>query len=559
MEKQSYLSPSLGLLELTIIRDAHPTVSILLDLGIPNFTVFSLKFPFIEEEPTSTSALVAESIHILLDEMSAFMLSMEFDNDVIVSMYSTILDCFKNMTAESDPNANNSPASQDASIKMFEGTFKLPMAFVNETYDKVVTAATKIQRTPAVRHLQLDYSKPIKPSVSDAQRIIRQYQHRSLKTQPQPLYVVVYDTKGRPRGTIPFDNTLKNKLLKSIYAAKTPEYTATVKFLTEMDMKLTNVDGIPKNLFVGEVQFDPEAYCGNDMALYRGGGGDTYIVKLPDGRCVGFPLKRPSILFLKANNFPVPGEYGRWRMIHEEEPEEQSEDAVDSVGKELNETDPEFDAGTEGSKTAASGYGFKRQSPENSYLPQLELMRMGKNVGVGDAVQASAKTGDYHDSQGFWAGEGGGASGILPICSKTKRICLAWRSSAVQQGDCWGTLGGAIQRGMEPAASAQEEMAEETGYRGAVQLHPAFVFKSGTFSYFNFIGIVPNEFGFHPHSGASWETYEIRWVSYEEVLEMMRMEPGLFHTGLIVLFKNSGELIRNLCAESSTNQKENSK
>jgi 8-oxo-dGTP pyrophosphatase MutT (NUDIX family) len=391
-----------------------------------------------------------------------------------------------------------------------------------------------------------------------------------------------------------------------------------------MDMKLTNVDGIPKNLFVGEVQFDPEAYCGNDMALYRGG--DTYIVKLPDGRCVGFPLKRPSILFLKANNFPVPGEYGRWRMIHEEESEEQSEDAVDSVGKELNETDPEFDAGTEDSKTAASGYGFKRQSPENSYLTQLErimqkfknavrfngytpigdsdyrvqcssleppvvivrllksedqgrvwdvwhqgrkilagndaislLMWMDKNVGVGDVVQASAKTADHHDEQGFWAGEGGGASGILPICSKTKRICLAWRSSAVQQGDCWGTLGGAIQRGMEPAASAQEEMAEETGYRGAVQLHPAFVFKSGTFSYFNFIGIVPNEFGFHPHSGASWETYEIRWVSYEEVLEMMRMEPGLFHTGLIVLFKNSGELIRNLCAESSTNQKENSK
>jgi 8-oxo-dGTP pyrophosphatase MutT (NUDIX family) len=152
----------------------------------------------------------------------------------------------------------------------------------------------------------------------------------------------------------------------------------------------------------------------------------------------------------------------------------------------------------------------------------------------------------HYDNDGFWAGEGGGASGILPICSSTKRICLAWRSGSVHMGNCYGTLGGAIQRGMQPAESAKEEMKEETGYEGAIQLTPAYVFSSGNFKYFNFIGVVPTEFTFSPHSGHSWETSHIDWLAYEEIQKMMLISSKKFHSGLISLFQKSRQIIENI-------------
>ena len=78
--------------------------------------------------------------------------------------------------------------------------------------------------------------------------------------------------------------------------------------------------------------------------------------------------------------------------------------------------------------------------------------------------------------EGFWSGEGNAASGILLICPTTGRIGLAWRSPDVDRGNCFGTIGGAVKKGMTPQESAKEELGEETGYRGGITLHPAFVF-----------------------------------------------------------------------------------
>ena len=46
--KTAYVSPPHGALDITIIRDAQPRVTISLDLGIPNFTVFSMNLPLAE-------------------------------------------------------------------------------------------------------------------------------------------------------------------------------------------------------------------------------------------------------------------------------------------------------------------------------------------------------------------------------------------------------------------------------------------------------------------------------------------------------------------------------
>ena len=152
---------------------------------------------------------------------------------------------------------------------------------------------------------------------------------------------------------------------------------------------------------------------------------------------------------------------------------------------------------------------------------------------------------EYGDD-GFWTGKGNaGASGVLAICTTTKRICLAMRSDQVQHGECFGVLGGAIQEGLEPDESALAELREETGYTGHVKLIPAYIFRKGSFVYRNFIGLVTEEFPFHPTEEHSWETDFIAWLPYQEILFDMEENPDLYHFGLVELFQQSRNLIEN--------------
>src|SRR5271170_3669764 len=100
--KIAYVSPPHGLLEIGIIRDANPRVSLALDLGIPNFTVFSMTFPLAEGHPRQMSELIAEAVNVLLDEVATFMIAQEYDESVIVKMYQVVLNSFKSMSTESD-------------------------------------------------------------------------------------------------------------------------------------------------------------------------------------------------------------------------------------------------------------------------------------------------------------------------------------------------------------------------------------------------------------------------------------------------------------------------
>ncbi len=102
MTKTAYVSPPHGALDITLIRDANPRVTISLDLGIPNFTVFSMQLPMAEGQPNAMSELIAESVHVLLDEVATFMMAMEYDEQVIVELYATVLATFKSMSTEAD-------------------------------------------------------------------------------------------------------------------------------------------------------------------------------------------------------------------------------------------------------------------------------------------------------------------------------------------------------------------------------------------------------------------------------------------------------------------------
>lgn len=329
--KTAYVSPPHGELDITLIRDANPRVSISLDLGIPNFTVFSMTLPLAEGEPNAMSELIAEAVHVLLDEVASFMMSMEYDEQVIVNMYANVLATFKTMSTEADTSKEQDAAGQDPTVKTFEGTFDIPQNFIDETQRRVVTGAVKIVRDPKVRHIQLTYSPKEKIKPSDTARVIRQYRNRSLKQQPKPLYVIVYDQMGRATGTIPIGpgKNFKNELLKHMKKGSV-DFTAPVSFVNEQEMKSAPLAGIPRAISVGGMTYHPEAMSGGDMALYHGP--QDYIVKFPDGRSQVFP-GRPTFRKMRTLNFPVPRNRFKWTMIPEDalqEPENKSPEAEQS-------------------------------------------------------------------------------------------------------------------------------------------------------------------------------------------------------------------------------------
>lgn len=330
--KKAYISPPMGALEITVIRDNNPRVIIAIDLGIPNFTVFSITLPLIEEQPQTMSQLIAEALHALCDEISTFMIAMQFQHEVIVQIYATILTCFKGMSNEADSDKKHDDITEDDFVKVFEGTFNIPMSFINETQEKVVTASggKVVKKAPPYKRLELTYEKPVKPSTNDVGRIIREYRGRSFKTQPKPLFVVVYDQGGRPTGTIPIGrgSDFKNKLLQMTRRSSV-EFTNPVTFENEHEMKYTSISGTPSEISIEGRKYVPEAMAGPEMALYRGEGGD-YLVKFIDGRSNLFPT-RPPLHTLRRLNYPIPTHRYRWRNIREEQmPTQGEEDGAES-------------------------------------------------------------------------------------------------------------------------------------------------------------------------------------------------------------------------------------
>jgi ADP-ribose pyrophosphatase YjhB (NUDIX family) len=137
-------------------------------------------------------------------------------------------------------------------------------------------------------------------------------------------------------------------------------------------------------------------------------------------------------------------------------------------------------------------------------------------------------------------------SGIVPIASNTKNICLAWRSMDVNEGNRWGVIGGMVKDGLTVEQGALLEMKEEVGYTGPINLHRAFVKRRPGFEYHNFIGIVPEQFQFQPEAKYAWETSFISWMPYKTICELMESDSHTFHAGLLDLFRQSKELIESL-------------
>lgn len=121
------------------------------------------------------------------------------------------------------------------------------------------------------------------------------------------------------------------------------------------------------------------------------------------------------------------------------------------------------------------------------------------------------------DKTGFWGRQ---ASGCLFLAQDTGRICLAHRSRMVEQPGTWGTWGGALDPGEDPAQAVRREVREEAGYMGDLKLMPLYVFRhSSGFVYHNFLALVSTEFT----PELNWETQGFRWVEFGDWPEPLHM------------------------------------
>jgi len=160
-----------------------------------------------------------------------------------------------------------------------------------------------------------------------------------------------------------------------------------------------------------------------------------------------------------------------------------------------------------------------------------------------DKFLTGLKKGKAHMSSGkddrFWGGRG---AGILLLAKDTGRLLLVLRSQEVNEPGTWGMPGGKIDDESEsPVSAAKREAHEEVGFSGKLKLIPAHVFKSGTFSFHNFIGIVDKEF----KPRLDWENDDAQWFTLDEL-------PGNLHFGIKSLLTNSGDEIKKIIDDSNS-------
>jgi hypothetical protein len=209
--KKAYVSPPTANVTLTVVRDSNPRVVLTFDVGLPNWLPhFELKMPLTEVNGPKMAALCREALGVLLDEVIAFMMTMGYDREIQVQLYSAALACFDEITPSSEADARQPEYTRDDVVQVYEGTFPMPASFIDQTQARIVTAAPNVKRSPAppvpmTRVIQMTKMPPNKITPTEAERTIRMYKNRSLTSQPKPMYIVVYDMAGKPTGVLPLN------------------------------------------------------------------------------------------------------------------------------------------------------------------------------------------------------------------------------------------------------------------------------------------------------------------------------------------------------------------
>lgn len=115
---------------------------------------------------------------------------------------------------------------------------------------------------------------------------------------------------------------------------------------------------------------------------------------------------------------------------------------------------------------------------------------------------------------GFYGKQGAGS---VFLSKATGKLGIVHRSNNpppyhVEQPGTWGTIGGAIESGEDPATAAIHEAMEEVGYhkRPGDYLEVLDTFQSGTFRYTTYLYVVESEF----QPVLNWEAQGFGWFDF---------------------------------------------
>ena len=127
------------------------------------------------------------------------------------------------------------------------------------------------------------------------------------------------------------------------------------------------------------------------------------------------------------------------------------------------------------------------------------------------------------------------ATGVLVICTSTKRALINKRSNLVPTPNTWATFGGMVDDTDTSNENAcKRELSEEAGFKGSMKLITAYLYKKDDFKYQNYIGLVEKEFT----PSINEESTDYVWCNWQELYEI---EPK--HYGLDSLLENSVSII----------------
>ena len=108
-------------------------------------------------------------------------------------------------------------------------------------------------------------------------------------------------------------------------------------------------------------------------------------------------------------------------------------------------------------------------------------------------------------------------AGVFPVALNTGRFLLNLRSSEVSNPLTFASWGGHIDEDdAGPEQAALRELEEEAGYVEGIELIEAHTSVSDEFVYFNFLGLVDDEFT----PELSWESEDFQWVTYSELVSL---------------------------------------
>ena len=209
--KTAYLSPKEAELTISIEDGARAKVTISLDLGIPNFTRFAINFPCDGLLSDEIDSYARQAFEALLDSLTAFMISMKYDEDRITAITQAADACFMGLGNDDASDAGLDP---DRGIRMYEGHFELPIEFVEETHKRVVLAG-KVQRSPEFREITL---RPLATEEIDSlpEPHIQMFRDMITKTTPKPFSVQVIDKPSEERARGPKPREWESRLLQPI-------------------------------------------------------------------------------------------------------------------------------------------------------------------------------------------------------------------------------------------------------------------------------------------------------------------------------------------------------